>query len=138
MSFDYIHINHKYENIEELIDIHNKIDEIKKTLSNNILLNFNVNDNGNVNANDNDNGNVNVNDNVNIKNVNFYIKNIKSIKLNTEINNNCPICYNYIFKNKFKILSCKHVFCSECLHNWSKICTEKSFIITCPLCRKKY
>jgi hypothetical protein len=124
MSFDYIHINHKYENIEELINIHNKIDEIQKTLSNNILLNFNVNDVNDVN-----------NINTNIKNVNFYIKNIKS---NTEINNNCPICYNYILKDKFKILLCKHVFCGECLHNWSKICIEKSLIITCPLCRKKY
>jgi hypothetical protein len=80
----YFHISLNNNNIEELIDLHERINIIQKTLSNNILINYNF---------DVDNNNVNTN---NI-NTNIYIKN----NLKKNIENYCPICNNNIFKNNY-------------------------------------
>ena len=135
MSIDYIHfsINNIYD-IEDFINIHQKIDEIQKTISNNALIKFNF-DNYYNNDNDNNYKNDISYKNNKIKSANFYIKTNETSELCNKYN--CPICYNYIFKNKFKILLCNHVFCMECFNNWSKTCIEKSLILTCPLCREK-
>jgi hypothetical protein len=149
MSLDYFHIpiNNKVNNIEEFINIHKRINEIQTTLSRNILINYDYkndfnNDSNNGFNNDSnndfnnycDNDYVYKNNKIQIKNANFYIK----INKNSELYNkyNCPICYEYIFKNNLKILSCKHLFCTKCFKNWTNTCIEKSLIITCPLCRE--
>jgi len=128
MSLDYIHIPiNKVNNIDELINIHERINEIQKTLSRNILINYDFNNNFN-------NDYVDKNNKIQIKNANFYIR----INKNSELYNkyNCPICYEYIFKNNLKILLCKHLFCIKCFEDWSNTCIEKSLILTCPLCRE--
>ena len=134
MSLDYINIpiNNKVNNIEEFINIHERINEIQKTLSRNILINYDFNNDFN---NDLNNDFIYKNNKIQIKNVNFYIR----INKNSESYNkcNCPICYEYIFKNNLKMLSCKHLFCIKCFKNWSNTCIEKSLILTCPLCREK-
>jgi hypothetical protein len=120
MSLDYIHI--PINNIEEFININNRINEIQKTISNNILLKFDFDNNIN-------------NNKIQIKNGNFYIKTNQTSELYNKYN--CPICYECIFKNNLKILLCKHSFCIKCFKNWSNTCIEKSLILTCPLCREK-
>ena len=42
---------------------------------------------------------------------------------------NCSICYNLITSNKFKALSCTHIYHTKCIHEWLK--NNNS----CPMCR---
>jgi hypothetical protein len=127
MSYIHIPINNQINDIDEFINIHNRICEIKEILSNNRLIKFNFNININNQSKN--------NNKMQITNANFYIKNHENF--NIDNNYKCPICYNYNLKNNLKILLCKHIFCINCFKNWSNICIEKSLSITCPLCRIK-
>jgi len=46
----------------------------------------------------------------------------------------CPICLT-IISGKSTILTCKHIFCSDCLSTWIK--TNKQKETTCPSCRQE-
>lgn len=162
MSVEYVNIKDNSENIDidEFVNFHKRIDEIHKTISNNISIKFkfyNTINLSNISQIDNeifsemnqkvdscksiftDKNSVNE---IHIKNINFYIKTNDNINdnmdenINDNSNNyNCPICYNYIFKNISKVLSCNHSFCIDCFNNWKNACNEKSLLITCPMCR---
>mmetsp|Transcript_1536 Transcript_1536/g.3091 ORF Transcript_1536/g.3091 Transcript_1536/m.3091 type:complete len:371 (-) Transcript_1536:388-1500(-) len=48
---------------------------------------------------------------------------------------NCPICYDS-FVEKSKVIPCGHMFCWECIVEWSSVMLEGQAIANCPLCRR--
>lgn len=47
----------------------------------------------------------------------------------------CNVCYEDILNKDPYITKCKHMFCEECIYNWSKACIEQDKGPTCPMCR---
>lgn len=53
--------------------------------------------------------------------------------MSTKLANSCPICLDTVKKTELaKINSCTHIFCNECIVEWS------SRSNTCPVCRSRF
>ena len=105
-----------YNNFDEIIEINNKINELKTVIYTNKNLIFEAHVN-----------------NTEIKaHVNFYLK----INKKMYNNHNCTICYELLTFRNNKTLECNHDLCNDCYEKWNKICIDNSKITNCPLCRK--
>jgi hypothetical protein len=52
----------------------------------------------------------------------------------------CAICLDDIDgirTDNVDVLKCGHIFHSDCMARWEKQCKERSFVRTCPYCRKQ-
>jgi hypothetical protein len=48
----------------------------------------------------------------------------------------CPVCKEDLENSE--TLPCRHSFCSDCLRQWIRACTDSDSIWTCPVCRAEF
>lgn len=127
-----------YNNFDEIIEINNKINELKNIISKNNNLTFEINNDLNANL----NTNLNIDTDFkkqNIEKITFYIKINKNIfnNLNEELDDDkCSICYELLSFKNIKNITCEHNICYNCFDKWDKICFDNLKLTNCPICRK--
>jgi hypothetical protein len=129
--------------IDKIIEINDKINNIKNKLLNNSLLQVNLdldfiniytNDTNYIN--DTNRQNNRKNDMYNIKNINIYLKKNKRLDITQSFEISCPVCYDSFLYNNIKKLNCLHILCKKCFIKWSDTCNKNLISINCPMCRK--
>lgn len=109
-------------NIDELIDINNRLNILNNNIKNNAYTEFKIEANE---------FNLVDESNKNIITTNFYINHLS----NSDIKE-CFICYEKPYMNRIKILSCKHYLCVTCYDKWDSTCNYNKRSTSCPYCRK--
>lgn len=130
------------DNIDEVIELNERINKLKTIISKNKNLVFELNNNEN-NEEDRLEKNMKQNNhlyNCNLKknqNITFYIKMDENIFSNTkkEIDDKCSICYDTLSFYNRKQLICEHNLCYDCFQKWNKTCINQYKLTSCPICR---
>lgn len=113
-------------NIDELIDINNRLNIIYTNIKNNSYSNYELKTNE---------FNLGIELNKDIIIAKLHI----NLDINHYINNDfkeCFICYDNICNNKIKKLSCNHYLCIDCYNKWNITCINNKIPTLCPFCRK--
>ena len=108
-------------NIDELIDINNRLNILYKNIKNNAYSDFKLETNE-----------FNL-----VVDLNKEI--ICDLHINHTLNNNlkeCYICYDKLYSNnKINTLSCTHYLCISCYNKWNISCIYNEIPTLCPFCR---
>jgi len=160
---DYLHIKIKGKNnLNHIIDINDRLNNLKEVIKNNSNLNVIFNYNSEIKdlyGNKEISYMTDVEMEENIMNLtenfteNLYIdkelfygidveKNTNNLSGNVYffLNNNsttCNICYENITPYNFKKIICNHCICNLCYEKWDNACFKKNHDLTCPMCRIK-
>ena len=165
---DYLHIKIKIkskDNLNEIIDMNNRLDNLKEIIKNNSNLKVIFNYNSEIKECD----IINSLKNLHIDNPRFYeiernrdkelfygmdIEENGNKELSYEMEENinnlsgniyfflnnintCNICYENITVYNFKKIICNHCICNTCYEKWDNACFKENHYSTCPMCRIK-
>lgn len=117
-------------NIDELMDINNRLNIIYANIKNNAYTDYKLEINE---------FNLGIDLNKDIIIAKLHINQDISHYINKDTNidfKECFICYNKISNNKIKNLSCNHYLCIKCYDKWNITCINNKIHTLCPFCRK--